>query len=190
MIQATTALIGLLFVASALCANVNATISKVNSIGPCSTYEREKLNEGYFTCMYKDPVGIPTIGVGFNLQKSGARAQIQGVGADYDKVLVGTECLNDGQIRTLFNQDIATALSCAKSYVGSNFSRLTSSQGSAIVDMAFNLGCPRLGGFKNLQAALQSSPPNIANAIAEMKDSAWCVQVKTRCTRDVACMNS
>ena len=48
--------------------------------GECNSYEREKLNEGYYKCVYKDPVGIPTIGVGFNLKKFGARKRLKVLG--------------------------------------------------------------------------------------------------------------
>src|SRR5690554_5080438 len=120
--------------------------------GECNSYEREKLNEGYRTHgnlkkasallikVYKDSKGIPTIGVGFNLMKSGARQQIAAVGANYDKLLAGTQGLNDNQIRTLFNQDMATAVSCVSSWIG-NWSSLSTTRQSAIADMSFNLGC-------------------------------------------------
>ena len=63
--------------------------AQVELSGPCNSYDREKLNEGYYKCVYKDPVGIPTIGVGFNLEKANAREEIESVGADYNAVLNG-----------------------------------------------------------------------------------------------------
>lgn len=45
--------------------------------------------------MYKDSLGIPTIGIGFNLKRSDAPKLIAGVGANYNKILAGSECLND-----------------------------------------------------------------------------------------------
>ena len=51
--------------------------AQVELSGPCNSYDREKLNEGYYKCVYKDPVGIPTIGVGFNLEKANAREEIE-----------------------------------------------------------------------------------------------------------------
>lgn len=73
--------------------------------GPCNSYEREKLNEGYLSCVYKDSKGIPTVRVGFNLQ----------VGADYNAILSGRECLRDNQIRELFETDMNTAVKCTSS---------------------------------------------------------------------------
>lgn len=83
--------------------------------GPCNSYEREKLNEGYLSCVYKDSKGIPTVRVGFNLRKSGAAYRITNVGADYNAILSGRECLRDNQIRELFETDMNTAVKCASS---------------------------------------------------------------------------
>ena len=161
----------------------------VSLAGTCNSYEREKLNEGYEPCVYKDPLGIPTIGVGFNLKKDGAREAIEGVGADYDNVLSGTQCLSDCQIKTLFDNDMNEAVGCAKNWLGSSWSDLGPDPQSAVADMAFNMGCATLRGFKKLHAALTESPPNYEAARKEMQDSNWCGQVGPRCKRDVACMH-
>lgn len=44
-------------------------VMKAQLNGECNSYDREKLNEGYKLCVYKDSLGIPKIGVGFNLKK-------------------------------------------------------------------------------------------------------------------------
>jgi len=46
-------------------------------------------SEGNKPCMYKDTLGHPTIGIGFNLDRSDAREKITSVGADYDNVKSG-----------------------------------------------------------------------------------------------------
>ena len=153
--------------------------------GECNSYEREKLNEGYYKCVYKDPVGIPTIGVGFNLKKFGAREEIESVGADYDKVLSGAECLTDSQIEQLFNKDMDTAVSCAEGWV-SNWSSIGSGPQSAIADMAFNLGCAALRTFTTLRSYIEKN--DFSGAAQDMKGTLWCRQVGNRCSRDVSCM--
>ena len=158
---------------------------RLDPLGECNSYEREKLNEGYYKCVYKDPVGIPTIGVGFNLQKFGAKAEIESVGANYYAVLNGSQCLDDSQIETLFNHDMESAVGCASSWV-SNWSSLGSGPQSAIADMAFNMGCGTLREFVNLKSALEDK--NYSKAVEDMKASLWCRQVGSRCERDVACM--
>lgn len=157
----------------------------LGTLGECNSYEREKLNEGYYKCVYKDPLGIPTIGVGFNLQKFGAREEIESVGANYNAVLNGTQCLDDSQIERLFNRDMDSAVDCASSWL-SNWSSLGSGPQSAVADMAFNMGCGTLHQFVTMKSALEDK--DYSKAVASMKSSLWCRQVGSRCERDVACM--
>ena len=80
--------------------SISSSHSKVS--GPCNSYEREQLNEGYCHHVYKDNLRhIPTIGVGFNLLKEGAQKQIESVGANYNAVLNGSQNLTDTQIKEL-----------------------------------------------------------------------------------------
>ena len=156
--------------------------------GPCNTLDVEKNNEGNYSCVYKDPKNIPTIGIGFNLIKKGAKEQIEGVGADYNAVLNGSQCLNATQILTLFKEDMNTAVSCASSWLKKWASLAVASQ-SAIADMAFNMGCTKLAKFICLRNALDRSPPDLQWAAQEMRNSTWCGQVKkSRCDQDVQCM--
>lgn len=157
----------------------------LGTLGECNSYEREKLNEGYFKCVYKDPVGIPTIGVGFNLQKFGAKSEIESVGANYYAVLNGSQCLDDSQIERLFNKDMDSAVGCASRFVN-NWDEIGSGPQSALADMAFNLGCAGLEEFHSLKSAVEEK--NFSAAAADMKASLWCRQVGSRCERDVDCM--
>ena len=157
--------------------------------GACNSYSAEKLNEGYYKCVYKDPLGIPTIGVGFNLKKFNARAEIESVGADYDKVLSGAECLSDSQIESLFNKDMSSAVSCVSSWLP-NWSSIGSSPQSALADMAFNMGCAGVEGFVGMKAALTENPPDYSSAASHMRSSLWCRQVGNRCDRDINCMEA
>ncbi len=150
--------------------------------GECNSYDREKLNEGYRTCVYKDSKGIPTIGVGFNLEKSGAKEEIESVGANYNMVLNGSQCLNDNQIKQLFNKDMDTAVSCAESFA----SGIGDTAESAVADMAFNLGCFQLDSFSTFRSLLKQK--KFDAAAQDMQGTAWCGQVGSRCSRDVACI--
>lgn len=155
--------------------------------GTCNSYDREKTNEGYYKCVYKDPLGIPTVGVGFNLEKFGARSEIESVGANYNAVLNGSQCLDDSQIERLFNKDMDSAVGCASGWLR-NWESLGSGPQSAVADMAFNMGCATLHEFTGMHAALSSSPPNYSAAKESMKGSLWCRQVGERCDRDMDCM--
>ena len=156
--------------------------------GKCNSYEREKINEGHFRCVYKDPRGIPTIGVGFNLKKSGARMRITNIGANYKNILRKSECLTDSQIKDLFDDDMAEAVQCARSWLSKVWSKLGSTRQSVIADMAFNMGCSSLKQFKRMKAAIEEQ--DYTKAAAEMRNSRWCRQVKSRCDRDIKCMQS
>ena len=150
--------------------------------GECDSYDREKLNEGYYKCVYKDPVGIPTVGVGFNLRKFGARSEIESVGANYDAVLkASASALSD---RNSFYKDMDTAKDCVDGWSG--YSEISESAQSALNDMSFNLGCGTLGTFSRLRSAI--SDKNYSAAQQDMKESLWCRQVGGRCDRDVSCM--
>ena len=154
--------------------------------GTCNSYEREKLNEGYKPRVYLDTEGHPTVGIGFNLDRSDARRQLSAVGANYDQIRAGSATLTDYQIRTLFNDDMANAVNCAYSWLSQVWGRMNNNQRSAVADMAFNLGCYGLQQFKNMKAALLRG--DYGGAAAEMRNSKWCRQVKSRCDRNIACM--
>ena len=158
------------------------SVPAVRLSGECNSYEREKLNEGYRTCVYKDSKGIPTVGVGFNLEKFGAKQEIESVGADYSMVLNGSECLKDNQIEELFNKDMDSAVSCAEGFV----SGIGDTAESAVADMAFNLGCSQLHSFNTFRSLLQQK--KFDAAAQDMQGTAWCGQVGSRCSRDVDCI--
>lgn len=168
-----------------MCMLVLAALLPAVLCGECNSYEREKLNEGYRTCVYKDPVGIPTIGVGFNLEKFGAKAEIESVGANYSAVLNGSQCLTDSQIERLFDRDMDTAVSCVSGWI-SNWSDIGSERQSAVADMSFNLGCGGVREFVSMKAAIEKG--DYSTACAYMRSSLWCSQVGSRCDRDVNCM--
>lgn len=153
--------------------------------GECNSYDREKLNEGYKPCVYKDSMGIPTIGVGFNLEKFGAKGEIESVGANYGKVMNGSECLTDSQIKTLFDKDMDTAVSCVRDWV-SNWSSIGINRQSCLADMAFNMGCATIKDFRTMKADIESG--EYSAAAKDMQNSLWCRQVGGRCDRDVSCM--
>ena len=160
--------------------------AKQTLAGECNSYEREKLNEGYYKCVYKDPVhgGLPTVGVGFNLDKSEARIAIEAVGANYDAVKNGSQCLNDSQIELLFTSDMDDAVSCVSGYVSNN---VGPGPRSALADMAFNMGCATLGNFTTLISYVNEE--DYSKAVSDMKTTLWCLQVGQRCDRDAACMH-
>ena len=154
--------------------------------GTCNSFERESLNEGNSPCPYNDNIGIPLVGVGFNLEKTDARKKISSIGADFELVRHGRTCLSDSQVRELFNTEMAAAVRCASSWLSSVWSKMSEGRQSAVADMAFSMGCTRLKTFKNMRAALERQ--DYGEAEYEMRASRWCRQVRSRCDRATACM--
>ena len=58
-----------------------------------------------------------TIGVGFNLEKPGAKQMIESIGLDYNKVISGKQRLKENQIKVLFDNDLKSATQSARSVV-------------------------------------------------------------------------
>ena len=180
----------------------------------CHDFTRMKLNEGDCNCRYTDSVGLNTIAIGWNIEKAGGKegkknhqksklkfsTGLQNVGANYNLIMSSScydgnkcsssKCINNGCIKEsqkeqLYQVSIQESINCVKNWL-TNYNELHSLSKSAIIDMAFNMGCTKLSGFKNLKAALEVK--DYSKAIVEMKDSNWCTQVKVRCTRDEQCM--
>ena len=138
------------------------------------------LHEGYRTHTYRDSKGIPTVGVGFNLSRKDARYLLTEAGADYDSVLAGNNELTDDQIQFLLEYNIKEAVQGAKALVA-NFDELSGVRKRVIVDMVFNLGFRGFAKFHRTRQAIVDF--EYAVAAQNMRESLWCGQVKSRCTR-------
>lgn len=141
-------------------------------------------HEGRRNEVYKDSLGIPTIGIGYNLRNATAKDDLAKVGANLKEVLRGKQ-LSDDQVNELFRMSLDRALKDAKSYYP-EFDKLPDAAKGVLVDMSFNLGLTKLKGFKDLKTALGRG--NYNAAADAMIDSAWYKQVKTRGVRLVNIM--
>ncbi len=144
-------------------------------------------NEGRRKQAYKDSRGIWTVGVGYNLEKSGAREKIESMGIDYDALVAGKIELTDAQIDTLLDEEIEVAEAGARSIIN-NFDELDQTRQIVLIDMVFNLGKAGLSKFKNMIAAVERR--DWPEAAAQMKDSLWYRQVGNRGVRDVEAMRT
>jgi GH24 family phage-related lysozyme (muramidase) len=140
-------------------------------------------NEGWHAAAYSDSLGIPTVGVGFNLRRGDARAKIGALGLDYEKVLRCEQALSSEQIETLLAQDIRTAASAAAALVP-GWPALGSARRRALTDMAFNLGAAGLARFSRFLAAVNDGNWEIAEA--EITSSLYFRQVGSRAQRNAA----
>jgi GH24 family phage-related lysozyme (muramidase) len=145
--------------------------------------DREKLrkqivkHEGSKTKVYLDTEGHPTVGVGFNLDRPGAKAKIEALGLSFAQVKSGKQELTQEQITKLLEDDLDVAIRDAKSLFP-NFGDLSDVRQRVLVDMTFNLGKGKLAGFKNMIAAVKAK--DFARAADEMKSSKWYKQVGQR----------
>ena len=129
--------------------------------------------------------GHPTVGVGFNLDASGAQAAIEVLGLDYAQVRSGQQTLSDDQIDTLLDQTVNRAIRGARQVVP-NFDALPHDKQIVVVDMVFNLG---VHGFSQFVHAIQAvNSQDWATAAQQMQQSAWFRQVGARASADVNLM--
>lgn len=132
------------------------------------------INEGTKLCCYYDTKNIPTIGIGFNLQRSDANTVMARYGLILANVLTDCQqntnqyCLNNTQAEDIFNTvSYPEAASCVDQYVPN----LPSIRRAAIIDVAF-AGCGTLNQFVKMKTALGNK--NWTQAAYELRNSAWC----------------
>jgi len=120
--------------------------------------ESVKRHEGYRSRAYQDSLGVWTIGWGTNLQEL--------------EVDSGTATL-------WLLQKLKESATLAGGFPWWN--DLNGARKDVIVEMIYNMGLPRFGGFKMMLRALADK--NFDKAAAEMLDSKWAAQVGKRADR-------
>ena len=157
------------------------------------------LNEGKKEGVYVDTEGNNSVGVGFNLEEKVNRDYLfKKHGLTYDDIVNKGVTLSEDQIRDLYNFNMSNAYEDAKIFDPKLDSRPHHVR-VAILDLAFNLGRLKLLGgidangkkvigFDRMRAALAND--DYDTAAAEMKDSNWFGQVKTRGPRMINIMKS
>jgi len=138
------------------------------------------VSEGLKLQVYKDTLGIDTIGIGRNLEDRGITKEeldwmdIPNIGIVYEMGITEADAVylatNDVQI---VEEELLRAHSCVE--------QLDSVRQLILVDMAFNMGVPRLRKFKMMWAAIHDE--DYPTAAKEMLDSRWASQVKGRATK-------
>ena len=149
-------------------------------------YNREDLvqklitHEGLRLQVYKDTLGIDTIGIGRNLEDRGITDEelewmdIPNMDTIYEYGISEADAMylaqNDVQI---VEEELLRSHPCVE--------ELDSVRQLILIDMAFNMGVPRLNKFKKMWAAIHEK--NFPTAAKEMLDSRWANQVKSRSTK-------
>jgi len=123
--------------------------------------ENLKVEEGYRRRAYRDHLGILTIGYGRNIDKSG-------LGISKKEA---SDMLRNDVRRTVI--ELETSLPWSVD--------LPSRQRETLTEIAFQLGIPRLLGFKKMLAALKAG--DSTTAAAELIDSRYASQTPSRVKR-------
>ena len=149
-------------------------------------YNRDNLidklvaHEGLRLEVYQDTLGINTIGIGRNLDDRGI-TQEELDWMDYPTIEhVYSDGINEADAVYLAQNDVQIveeellrAHPCVE--------ELDAVRQLVLVDMAFNMGVPRLCKFKKMWNAIHEKKFDIA--AKEMLDSRWATQVKSRSTK-------
>ena len=138
--------------------------------------------DGIPTKVYKDSGGVPTIGIGFNLNRPDAKQTIEAYGYNYDAVLAGKQEITPADATAIYQTQYEQARREATNIVP-GFASLDRARQVVFTDMAFNLGADGLSGFHDMLAAVANKDWNLAAKAA--KDSQWYKQVKNRGKRNV-----
>ena len=117
-------------------------------------------HESYERKPYRDSEGIITIGVGWNLEEHG---------------------LPDDMIDRLLDMSITSAELTLGALLPGWETKLNNTRQIVLLDMAFNLGQHRLGGFKKMWAAVKAQ--DWEEAANQMMDSKWAGQVGVRASQ-------
>ena len=132
--------------------------------------EQLKIDEGVVYEIYNDHLGYPTFGVGHLI--------IEG-DAEHGSA-VGTT-ITEERVKECFEKDLDIAVSECEALFGDNWNNYPGELQEVLVNMMFNMGRGRLGGFNKFIAAINESDWNKASI--EMMDSRWATQVGNRAIR-------
>ena len=136
-----------------------------------AVYEQLKIDEGVVYDIYLDHLGLPTFGVGHLILESDE---------EFGRP-VGTP-VTEERVRSCFERDLDTAIGeCGTLYGEGEFGDLPDEVQQILVNMMFNMGRPRLSGFKKFNAAIEAG--DWKEAAKEGRDSRWYDQVTNRAER-------
>ena len=132
-----------------------------------------KKNEGFRSKTYTDTTGNLTTGYGFNLNDPVTAGMLP------EDVISGSRGLTRKEADEVFQKRMALAQADAVQFLGDkHYQALDPLRQSVLNDMAYNMGLPKLAGFKKFKKALLSG--DYEKAADEMKNSKWYKQTKKR----------
>lgn len=131
--------------------------------------------------VYKCSAAKNTIAIGRNLDDVGlSAAELQMIGASMADILAGKVTLTDEHCDVIYANDIRRC----KAELDRNcpwWKTLPEPAARGLINMLFNMGWPRLSGFKNMLKALEDR--DFSRAAVEAENSKWFGQVGDRAKR-------
>jgi lysozyme len=144
-------------------------------------------HEGVRSLMYYDSLGIPTIGVGFNLLRDDAKERVAKVGGNYNSIATKKSRLDPNQISALLDLDIDDCVKDLRALFTA-FDAMPLVVQKCLVDLRFNLGPTRFRGFPNTIADFKKG--DYKSAARRLSVSKWAGQVGKRATEIIGLLNS
>ena len=138
--------------------------------------EELKRDEGCVNAIYLDHLNLPTIGIGHLVTEWDE---------EHGKP-VGTP-VSEERVNELFDKDIEVTISECKELFD-NFDELPEEVQKICANMMFNMGRPRLSGFKKFRAAIANN--DWEECAIQMEDSRWHKQVTKRANRLISRMRA
>ena len=133
-------------------------------------------DEGKVMSVYLDHLNLPTLGIGHLITEWDE---------EHGKP-VGTE-VSEERVNELFAKDIEVTISECKELF-ENFDDLPDEAQKICANMMFNMGRPRLSGFKKFRAAIANK--DWSECAVQMEDSRWHKQVTNRANRLISRMRA
>lgn len=143
-------------------------------------------HEGRELKVYRDTLGIPTIGIGFNLTDPDAQQLCSACGADYEALVTGADALTDAQCDYLYEQMAIDTLEWLTAIFPAFFT-YTQNRQMALLDMGYNLGETRFREFREMISAILAG--DWARSGEEALRSVWSRQVGERAITDAALLS-
>jgi len=134
-------------------------------------------HEGMVLTVYQDTLGIDTIGIGRNLKDRGISKEELDAMDIPNMDVIYKYGISEADARYLAKNDVQIV---EKELLSAHpcVAELDAVRQLVLIDMAFNMGVPRLRKFKKMWAAVHEK--DFQTAAKEMLDSRWAVQVKSR----------
>lgn len=113
--------------------------------------------EGFDPIMREDgDERTPTIGHGFNLLRPDAKNRIRSLGLDWDGVMGKRVRITRDQALALLRPLVQEAFTIARQMFAGSWNQHPVEVLDILVDLAYNHGAPRLGGYVGFRAAIAS----------------------------------